>query len=234
MGKKDKASPSLGRSGVVVTAENFVEFGKSFCDEFIEAASVHDKWNVGELKEGVQLYRRAPSSGEGVDFMKGATSFKVDPETAWKAVVDPSHLRFVDKYYESATVKHEFDGVHRIVHYTYKMPFPVYSREFVVFECNKKVDDNTWVACTCSISGDAFVAPTKNYVRGILFASGYYIVRNPANPQQCSVTSVTQADMRGAIPKWMVNKDAAEQPLVLNRIRLLLEEGVKTFNKDEK
>jgi len=40
-------------------------------------------------------------------------------------------------------------------------------------------------------------------------------------------------DAGGYLPRWVINKDAQDQPLVLARIKKWLEEGTKAYNKDK-
>eukprot|EP01121_Diplochlamys_sp_Union-15-3_P011315 TRINITY_DN3264_c0_g1_i7.p1 TRINITY_DN3264_c0_g1~~TRINITY_DN3264_c0_g1_i7.p1 ORF type:complete len:158 (-),score=17.60 TRINITY_DN3264_c0_g1_i7:10-483(-) len=152
----------------------------------------------------------------------------IPPEKVFSTVVDSNHLKYVDKYYMSNSPVEKFDDDHSIVNYRYKFPFPLTNRDFVVLEVNKKVDTN-YVALARSVNSSACPV-NKSFVRGEILVSGYFIKSVPESPTQSKVSFLMQCDPKGMLPTFLVNMDAPNAPLVLHRIRLLIEKGVKTFN----
>jgi len=77
--------------------------------------------------------------------------------------------------------------------------------------------------------------PQKKPVRGILKASGYLVKKHKtkANDDGSQVTLIAQCDPQGILPKWIVNIDAVNAPLVIGRIRKLIEKGIKTYNRNK-
>lgn len=58
---------------------------------------------------------------------------------------------------------------------------------------------------------DVEVPPLKNVIRANTIISGYVI--RALNPNQCVLTVVSQTDIKGYIPKSLINAAAAKSPL---------------------
>eukprot|EP01130_Rhizamoeba_saxonica_P005070 TRINITY_DN2039_c1_g1_i3.p2 TRINITY_DN2039_c1_g1~~TRINITY_DN2039_c1_g1_i3.p2 ORF type:complete len:132 (+),score=36.52 TRINITY_DN2039_c1_g1_i3:244-639(+) len=125
-------------------------------------------------------------------------------------------------------IVHEFDDAHTVVHYRYKFPFPCDNRDFEVFEINKQISDDQYVAIATSIVGG--YAPTSSkFVRGDLMVSGYIVTST--GKDTCELQTLMQCDPRGMLPTALVNMDAPDAPLVLFKIKNYVETGAKYYNK---
>jgi len=91
-----------------------------------------------------------------------------------------------------------------IGYYSLKCPPPFKNRDFVTQRCwldfgvkNEKYIINHSV-------NHVREPPKKNYVRGISYLTGYFIV--PTGPSTCTFYYMTQSDPGGMLPVWAVNK----------------------------
>lgn len=227
-GEKRKAGPM--RALDQVSAENYLDVGRAMVAEFVETVQgrPEDGWQLAKTQDGVTIHRKATASSD-INRLRGQTTINVAPEKVFEALVDSTHLKYVDQLYISSKVCEQYDPEHAILHYQFKFPFPLYPRDFQCLEVYTKVDDETWLAIARSVDS-GHVPTTEQYVRADLRASGYQIKAVAGNPDACVVTYICECDPCGYLPKWAVNFDV-DQPLVLAKIKLLLEKGVKSFNK---
>ena len=72
-------------------------------------------------------------------------------------------------------------------------------RDFVVYEVNKPIDENTWVLLVRSC--DAGVPVKDKIVRGEMRISGYRLQRVENDPNETDVTFLAAADPKGNLPK---------------------------------
>eukprot|EP01087_Luapelamoeba_hula_P010840 TRINITY_DN2889_c0_g1_i1.p1 TRINITY_DN2889_c0_g1~~TRINITY_DN2889_c0_g1_i1.p1 ORF type:complete len:230 (+),score=43.65 TRINITY_DN2889_c0_g1_i1:211-900(+) len=218
----------------LISADNYKEIGERMVADFLDGcvAGTEQGWTFLKVAEGVSIDRKPSAVQGGLDLLRGSLLFNTSPEEVWRRLIDSSHLKYVDYYYESSRVVEKFDEEHSVVYYLYAFPWPMSKREFISLEVYKKVDDNTWIAISSSVRCSK-VTDNASIVRGVLHVSGYKVERYRESEEKCVVTTLTQADTGGYIPKWLVNKDAGDQPLVLARIRSLIEMNVKTYNANK-
>jgi hypothetical protein len=217
-----------------VAKDNYKELGEKMVTDFIRAAKAEkeDGWQHMKAQDGVTIDRKSNDLPGGLDLLRGVANFNLPPEEVFGRLVDSSHLKYVDGYYELSKVCEVYDEEHSIVYYLYNFPWPMSKREFLCLEVYKKVDELTWLAISSSVDAD-HVATTESIVRGNLTVSGYQVKGVSGARRKCIVTTITQCDTGGLVPKWMVNKDATDQPLVLARLRNLFENNIKSFNGDK-
>lgn len=144
------------------------------------------------------------------------------PNVVFETVRNPGHLKHIDPYFMSVDIVETFDEFHCISRYKYKMPGPIYDRDFVTFECNRQITETTWVSFVKAAITEK-VPEDQNFVRGELMSSGYLIESIPDEPNSCFVYSIAHVDLKGYIPKIIVNFDAPNVPLMLARVNFLLE-----------
>lgn len=65
--------------------------------------------------------------------------------------------------------------------------------------------------------------PNRRYVRGELESSGFIIKQHPDEPSWCNVTYLVQIDPKGRVPSSVESSFHASRPLLLAKIRELLE-----------
>lgn len=54
---------------------------------------------------------------------------------------------------------------------------------------------------------------SKKFVRANTYLSGYFIKTESISPQVCSVHIISQTDVKGKIPIWLVNKVSQTAPI---------------------
>jgi len=59
---------------------------------------------------------------------------------------------------------------------------------------------------------DSAVPPNKKFVRAHTYVSGYYIEPVSENPLKVKLIIIAMNDIKGLIPKWLVNSMAAKAP----------------------
>jgi len=94
----------------------------------------------------------------------------------------------------------EFEPNIHLLHYVYKAPFPVKSRDFCLKRFVHRYGENILV-CGISIEDDD-LPPLKKYIRGEIMMSGYYF--ESISEEETKVTSIVYVDPKGWIPNFVV------------------------------
>jgi hypothetical protein len=93
-----------------------------------------------------------------------------------------------------------------IGYYAMKLPKPLANRDFVTQR--SWLDNGAEKFILNHSVSHASMPPKRGIVRGVSYMTGYYIVSTvgDASKPGCQVTYLTQADPKGRLPSWVVNK----------------------------
>lgn len=94
----------------------------------------------------------------------------------------------------------DIDSDIHLLHYVYKAPFPVKSRDFCLKRFIYRIDKNILI-CAISTIDDA-LPPLKKYIRGEIIISGYYF--ETISDKETKITSIIHIDPKGWIPNFVV------------------------------
>lgn len=106
-------------------------------------------------------------------------------------------------------IVHKFDDNNCLLHYVYRAPFPVKSRDFCTIR-HTSYKNNQYILCGVSVEDDRIPVSSK-YVRGEVFYAGYLV--KELGEDQCSITSLTHVDVKGWIPSFVVKLTKTKQLL---------------------
>lgn len=98
------------------------------------------------------------------------------------------------------------DDNNDIGYYAMKLPKPLTNRDFVTQR--SWLDNGAEKFILNHSVSHASMPPKRGVVRGVSYMTGYYIISlvgDSAKPG-CQVTYITQADPKGRLPSWVVNK----------------------------
>jgi len=113
----------------------------------------------------------------------------------------------------------EFEpGIH-LLHYVYKAPFPVKSRDF----CLKRFvhsRNSDILICGVSIVDDD-LPPVKKYIRGEVLMSGYLF--ESISKEETQITSIIYIDPKGWIPNFVVKASKTGELSELTNIAKIVE-----------
>uniref|UniRef100_A0A673Z794 START domain-containing protein 10 n=2 Tax=Salmo trutta TaxID=8032 RepID=A0A673Z794_SALTR len=87
-------------------------------------------------------------------------------------------------------------------YYSWLCPKPLKNRDVVTLR-SWQVTDDEYVIINCSVKHPKY-PPRKDLVRAISLLTGYLV--KAVGPNSCSFTYLSQADPKGSLPKWVVNK----------------------------
>ncbi|CDQ68486.1 unnamed protein product [Oncorhynchus mykiss] len=87
-------------------------------------------------------------------------------------------------------------------YYSWLCPKPLKNRDVVTLR-SWQVTDDEYVIINCSVKHPKY-PPKKDLVRAISLLTGYLV--KALGPNSCSFTYLSQADPKGSLPKWVVNK----------------------------
>ncbi|XP_066504669.1 START domain containing 14 [Hoplias malabaricus] len=193
---------SLG-SGIVPDESVFSEFRR----QCLSTENWQNKYN----KNGMEVWVEVPpnnlqankNQGSKVHKIKckiaitdvsAATMYDVLHDNQYRKTWDPAML----ESFEIARVAPNAD----VGYYSWLCPRPLKNRDVITLRAWQASEDE-YVIVNYSVKHPKY-PPRKDLVRAVSLMTGYLV--KPTGPNSCSFTYLSQADPKGSLPKWAVNK----------------------------
>eukprot|EP00339_Tiarina_fusa_P015843 CAMPEP_0117023768 /NCGR_PEP_ID=MMETSP0472-20121206/17710_1 /TAXON_ID=693140 ORGANISM="Tiarina fusus, Strain LIS" /NCGR_SAMPLE_ID=MMETSP0472 /ASSEMBLY_ACC=CAM_ASM_000603 /LENGTH=205 /DNA_ID=CAMNT_0004729991 /DNA_START=70 /DNA_END=687 /DNA_ORIENTATION=- len=185
-------------------------------DSLQKLCTSDDDWTFVNEKKEVKIHLRHVEES-AVVMLRGVTTIPCTPDDILKCTEDLESRKSWDELFIEGNVVRELDDAHQIIHFKFKSPsMMVTNRDFVMARAVKRNDDGVILSNHVSVVVDD-CPDAKGFVRGDVFASGYWI--KPNGDGTSTVAYVVQIDPKGWIPTAIVNVVAKKQPLVLAKMR---------------
>ena len=201
--------------------KHFVEVGRKCARDLliVTNATEEDGWTVVGSNKGVFIMKKLPGKGDPpVNCVKGTMIINVPPDFLLRVLMDPTHASSLDEMMKEMHVIQAVSSSIQLLHIIYKAVWPTTARDFAVCNVVGRLDMNTRVHAACSIVDDR-IPETKQCVRAIVMAGGYCIKDVVGDVNSSEVTYITQVDLKGSVPSFVVNKIVESQPQCVNQLR---------------
>ena len=204
--------------------EQYVKMADTCAQKLVAAANATkaDGWTDMGVSKNVHIMKRLAQKGEApINCVKGSTKISVPGEFVLRILMDPVHAVELDDLLKEAKEIHTISPTVQILHLMYKSVWPTSARDFVVVSVVGRLDEQELVFGTVSIV-DPRVPEMRGYVRGRVISGGY-LIRDCPRERSCDVTYVTQVDLRGNVPTFLVNKVTELQPQCAGHLKKIAE-----------
>ena len=215
------ASPQLNESD-----RRYIAKAEECARHLVEAAKAteQDGWILMGTSKNVISMKKPPSrGGSGVSCAKGSTYVNVPPDFILRLLMDGSYACELDDLLKDIEEIYTVtDSIH-LLHLHYKPVWPTTARDFAVLDVAGRVDENISVHAAVSIT-DPRIPEERGYVRGEVVSGGGYVIQScPGHPNRSYITYITQVDLKGSVPMFVVNKVIESQPLCASQLRQIAE-----------
>ncbi|XP_061692006.1 START domain containing 14 [Syngnathoides biaculeatus] len=126
--------------------------------------------------------------------VSAATMYDVIHDSEYRKTWDPAMVESFDIARVSACAD--------LGYYSWSCPKPIKNRDVVTLR-SWRVTDDDYVIINFSVKHPKF-PPRTDVVRAVSVLTGYYV--KPTGPSSCVFIYLSQADPKGSLPKWLVNK----------------------------
>lgn len=204
----------------------YTKLGKESCDTLVQAsrATEQDGWIAVGIQKDVVVMKLPPKRGEAsVNCIKGTGIINAPPEFVYRIVRNTENNVKLDDMLKETRVIDRITDTTVVVHLIFKAVWPTSPRDFTLISTAGRYNETTLVEAGVSVV-DPRLPEEKGYVRGNLLCGGYVIKTCPGKSDQCEVTYVSQAELKGNIPTFAVNKVSESQPQCVSRLRALAED----------
>ncbi|XP_026191471.1 uncharacterized protein LOC34622234 [Cyclospora cayetanensis] len=124
----------------------------------------------------------------------------------------PTRLKWDTTFGDYRVVEQDVDGC-EMIYCLMKAPFPVSNRDFLQWRRTEE-DPEAKVTKMLMRSADHPSVPEKSgVVRAETLISGYIMAAQPNDASSSTLFILAQTDVKGLIPKWVVNTTAARAPV---------------------
>lgn len=174
--------------------------------------------------EKMVIYRKT-EEGNPVVLIKAHTSVNGSAEKVFRLIYDLNYRAKWDRVFSNLKIVKILNQNIDLMYTYLKAPVFVTDRDFLqkrVYCRNYKGTD--YIIAFRSVE-DPDLPQLKNVIRAHTFISGYVITST--GPDKCKLSLVSQADIKGYIPKSLINAVAAKAPLDWIK---RLEAGMNLFN----
>lgn len=187
------------------------------------SATEQDGWNVVGTSKNVSIMKKIPAKGEApINCVKGIGEINCPPDFVMRLIMDPSRAAVLDDMLKQMVIAKELSNTMQLVHLQYKAVWPTTARDFSVINVFGRTDAQTRVHGALSVV-DPRIPEEKGFVRGDVISGGYVIKDCPGNPEKAEITYLTQVDLKGSVPAFLVNKVTETQPQCVNHLRNIAE-----------
>jgi len=146
-----------------------------------------------------------------------ATAFLqgLKPKQIFDVIYDTAYRTKWDHVVAGFRVVEKIDEVTDIIYFMIKAPFGVSTRDFVQQRCYQlDYPQKDHVVISFVSTTHPSVPPIKNHIRGETILSGYIIRPARSDPHNSTeMIIISQVDIKGSIPKTIVNYVASKAPL---------------------
>ena len=219
-------TPSPPSAGSPV-GTRYEQQGRESCDRLVAAALATDEdgWTPIGTNKDVFIMKKSPQKGEAssVNCVKGTAIVRAPPDFVYRVLKTRGNVGKFDDMLKEARVIDEISDTTRLVHLLYKAVWPTSARDFTVITTAGRYDESTLVEAAMSVV-DERIPEERGYVRGNVVCGGYVIRALSDQPEMSEVTYVSQAEFKGNIPTFAVNKVTESQPMCVAALRAVAEE----------
>jgi hypothetical protein len=173
-------------------------------------AEPESKYKIMIKNEKMTILRKT-EEGNPVVLIKSTSIVEGPADKIFQLIYDMNYRSKWDKVFSNLKIV-KILNENTDVMYTYlKAPFMIADRDFLQKRtCYKNFRNIDYVIAFRSWD-DAEIPPIKNVIRANTVISGYII--RAVTPIKCSLTMISQTDIKGSIPKSIINAFAAKAPL---------------------
>eukprot|EP01112_Ceratiomyxa_fruticulosa_P022134 TRINITY_DN8021_c0_g1_i2.p1 TRINITY_DN8021_c0_g1~~TRINITY_DN8021_c0_g1_i2.p1 ORF type:complete len:253 (-),score=61.70 TRINITY_DN8021_c0_g1_i2:127-885(-) len=169
-----------------------------------------DGWKFIKHKGGVDCFYKRDDENPIV-LIKGEGIVPATTKELLDFFLVYESLKISDKTYMGGEVIERIDDQHSIFLSRFKAPPLIKNRDFLYIEYDGKGDDGeTYLCVAYSIERDD-VPPDPNFVRGVIYATGYIYKPVEGDPSKSHLTYIVHVDPKGWLPVMVVNMVAADQ-----------------------
>ncbi|XP_013860577.1 START domain containing 14 [Austrofundulus limnaeus] len=191
-----------GKSSILPDDQVFADFKK----QCLSTENWLNKYDKNDMQ--VWIEQPNPSNRVGNNYPKvhkikckmmikdvpAATMYDVLHDGEYRKKWDPNML----ESYDIAKLSDNAD----VGYYSWLCPKPIKNRDVVTLR-SWKVTDDEYIIVNFSVKHPKY-PPVSHLVRAVSIQTGYYI--KATGPKSCMFIYLSQADPKGALPKWVVNK----------------------------
>jgi len=200
--------------------DEYIEIAEKNFDILLQEYEKDEGWEFFKDELGVVVHVRDLPDNP-IRAFRGAGIVNATAEVIRLHLVQIDLRPYWDAAFEGGHYHMEICDNIRLVHYSFKAPWPVTSRDFVVCAGEKITDDGKVLSAVSSIVRPD--CPEKDgFVRGILGTSGFVVkpLDNETDGKpRCMVTYLAQVNPMGWIPTMVANAVGIEQPMCIINIK---------------
>lgn len=177
-------------------------------DDFVKACDEDDGWHLvtEDKKTGTKVWDKV-SKDSPINMVKVYAKFpELNSLVLYDTLHDPDYRKTWDDSMAEGTELQVLDDNNDVGYYAAKAPMGVTNRDFV----NQRMwrvreEEGEFIIMNHSVKHKDRPDPMKGYLRAISIRSGY-LVRGDLDGDSCEMLYITQADMMGWVPAWLMNK----------------------------
>lgn len=167
-----------------------------------------DNWISKYVKDGIEVWVERPpnktkNNGSRVHTIRVQMEIKdVSAATMYDVLHDGDYRKEWDKTMSESRDIASLSPNADVGYYAWICPKPIKNRDVVTLR-SWQVKDGEYTIVNFSVKHPEY-PPRSPLVRAVSIQTGYHI--KPSGPESCTFIYLSQADPKGALPKWIVNK----------------------------
>ncbi|XP_026192601.1 uncharacterized protein LOC34622133 [Cyclospora cayetanensis] len=185
--------------------------------QFLDEREQHDpadtSWEQTVNQPSIQVYKYI-SPNSPVVIVKAYANFEGIPLAVLRHNIQEVSCRLLwdTTFADYRIIEHDIDGC-EIIYCVMKAPFPVANRDFLQWRRTLSCPQEGFVKMMMRSADHPSVPERPGCVRAETLMSGYLMRQCQNDPNSSTLFLVAQTDVKGLIPKWLINSTAARAPV---------------------
>ena len=184
---------------------------KKMAEELLEEKEGWEDLKI-KSKDVKGFRRKAPG---GLYIIRGEGEVTADVMSIINYLRDIERRKEYDEMFESGELVESISEQMEVMYQKFKKMTPVSSRDFCLLQTRFIYPDGRLMAVATSISHPD--CPETKFVRAHLYMGCYVLI--PVSEKVTRVVYMVHVDIRGSVPKFIINSVQSNQALVVQRIR---------------
>lgn len=164
--------------------------------------TVHDGWTLAYNKKAVHVWTKKNDVSSFKMVKVRCQYTDISAAVLYDVLHDPEYRKVWDSHMLSGEDICYINPNNDIGYYAARSPPPLRNRDFVM-QRSWLENNGEYMIMNHSINY-ADRPSSKKFIRGISYMTGYYIISK--GPESCDLYYITQSDLRGRIPSWVINR----------------------------
>lgn len=185
----------------------------NFLDQLYKHDASDKRWDQAVNQQKIKVYKKTSEDSPIVLVKAYANIMDVPLRVVMYHIRDIKlRVKWDTTFLEYRIIEKDVNGC-EMIYCMMKAPFPLSNRDFLQWRRTEYDPEKNLFKMMLRSASHPEHPEKKDFIRAETLISGYIVEQHPQDPNSTKVFIVAQTDVKGMIPKWLVNAVASKAPV---------------------